>query len=208
MEITFSQIHHHFQKMKFLVMSLCIIVIIWQVLHTESLSKCRQLKCSYYTRTPVCWWVLTTETDKYSDRSILKWHLKYATKDRSSFLPFFLSFFLFLSLNEKKSTEILCWNNCFHFVKTDNNNNKSDINIKMSQLRNNGKFEKNFIFILSQMISQTISLSTSVQLCSILYIIQKSVHSSTRFLLSYTELMTLFIYYDTVIIQLSYWPMF
>jgi hypothetical protein len=52
----------------------------------------------------------------------------------------------------------------FYFVKINHNDNKSDTNLKTSQLGKGGEFENLCLHFLLQMISRTASLNAAVEL--------------------------------------------
>jgi hypothetical protein len=109
----------------FTITSLCIIVIIWREISVESSWKYRQLNPSYQIRKVVPVTILTIphHTNRtVLKKSTLKWRLKHVTKGRIA------------SFQYKHRNQWTCYveKNCFHLVKIDNHNNKSDVNVKTS----------------------------------------------------------------------------
>jgi hypothetical protein len=65
----------------------------------------------------------------------------------------------------KESGGIYVKMNCWHFVKFDNDNNRSDINVQQSYLQNGGEYDYIFfLHFLLQMISPIISLNIVLKL--------------------------------------------
>jgi hypothetical protein len=99
---------------------------------------------------------------KLLKKNTLKWRLKDATKGRMCFLSFF---------HCKQGIQLTYYvkTNCFQFVKIENDNNKSDINVNCCNLEKVADPKKLYLHFLLQITSPATSFSIVLDLWIILY---------------------------------------
>jgi hypothetical protein len=152
----------------FTLMSIFIIVIVWRGLSAECSWRYRKLKRSCQTRTVV------PVTNRYDGSpphkqksSLIKIKYSKLTIEKSYEGQYLLSFF-----HCKQVNQLTCCvkTNCFHFVKIDNRNNKSDVNIKNLITWNRWRIWKTlYLHCLLQVTSPTTLLSIVLKLWITLY---------------------------------------